>query len=122
VGLLGTLGDLSPETILKYDYGSYKGYVAENYVAQEFIASGRESLFCWEGRTSEIEFVISSDGYPVPIEVKAGRNTQSKSMAVFDNKYKPGLKCVISSKQLTFDKDKGIQRIPLYLTNRFPFI
>src|SRR3990167_2185726 len=38
VGILGALLDLPPKAILAYDYGTYKGYFAENFVAQEFIA------------------------------------------------------------------------------------
>ena len=38
VGILGELSDLSPQSILNYDYRSYKGYFAENFVAQKFLA------------------------------------------------------------------------------------
>lgn len=37
VGILGALNNLEPKSILDYDYGTYKGYFAENFVAQEFI-------------------------------------------------------------------------------------
>src|SRR5262249_15757540 len=33
IGILGALADLPPNVILEYDYGTYKGYVAENFVA-----------------------------------------------------------------------------------------
>lgn len=39
MGLLGALSGLTPKAILDYKYGSYKGYVAGNFIAQEFLAS-----------------------------------------------------------------------------------
>jgi hypothetical protein len=40
VGLLGSISQLPPKAILDYDYGRYKGYFAENFVAQEFRCAG----------------------------------------------------------------------------------
>ena len=37
IGILGSMSGLSPQVILDYDYGSFKGFFAENFVAQEFI-------------------------------------------------------------------------------------
>ncbi|MBU0567373.1 DUF4143 domain-containing protein [bacterium] len=60
VGLLATISNIDPAIILKYDYGSYKGYVAQNFVAQElrvqpgFVSCsvGKDALlrynFCWK--------------------------------------------------------------------------
>jgi hypothetical protein len=33
------MAGLSPETILNYEYGSYKGFFAENFVATELLIS-----------------------------------------------------------------------------------
>ena len=83
VGILGCMLDLSPETILQQNYGITKGYFAENYVAQEFVAAGHKRLYSWAERNSEIEFLRVRDGKVVPVEVKAGTRTQAKSLKQF---------------------------------------
>ncbi len=37
-GLLGAINRLSPESIMQYDYGTFKGHFAENFVLQELYA------------------------------------------------------------------------------------
>jgi hypothetical protein len=44
VGLLGSISQLPPKAILDYDYGRYKGYFAENFVAQEFRCAGVDTI------------------------------------------------------------------------------
>ena len=62
VGILGALSGLSPRTILEYDYGTYKGYFAENFVAQEFVSGNQRNLYSWQDGRSEIEFLRDVDG------------------------------------------------------------
>jgi uncharacterized protein len=75
VGMLGSMSGLSPKTIWDYDYGSYKGFFAENFVAQEFLSHGLDSLFSWQEQQSEIEFLIEDRGAVIPVEVKSGSIT-----------------------------------------------
>ena len=44
VGLLGAMSQITPKMILDYDWGSYKGFFVENYVAQAFLARGKEQI------------------------------------------------------------------------------
>ncbi|MFQ5631001.1 MAG: ATP-binding protein, partial [bacterium] len=115
VGMLGTISGLKPSQILQYDYSTYKGYVAENYVAQELRASGIGTLYCWEGRTSEIEFLLETASGIIPVEVKSGRVTQSKSLRVFEERYKPVKSIVLSAKNI---ESRGGSRsyLPLYVS------
>ena len=62
VGMLGAVSGLSPKTILDYDYGTYKGYFAENFVAQEFVNKGMRALYSWHENRSELEFLVESEG------------------------------------------------------------
>jgi uncharacterized protein len=96
VGILGSLSNLSPKTLLNYDFKTFKGYFVENAILQELRAS-HISPYCWEGRTSEIEFVFQYEDLIVPIEVKAGNRTKSKSLNIYKQKYNPSLSIVISS-------------------------
>jgi predicted AAA+ superfamily ATPase len=112
VGLLGTSGEIDPNTILKYEYGNYKGFVAENFVAQELRANGVRNLFCWEGRTSEVEFLLETASGIVPLEVKSGRATRSKSLEIFEKRYNPKRSVVLSAKNVEMRGPR--QYLPIY--------
>jgi len=112
--LLGAISDIKPSQILQYDYGSYKGDVAENYVAQELRASGMGALYCWEGRTSEVEFLLETADGIFPIEVKSGQVTQLKSLKVFEARYRPRSSIVLSAKNV---QRRGSRLyLPLYVS------
>ena len=112
VGLLNTMNELSPKLILDYNFGSYKGYIAENFIAQEIRALGNKKLYCWEGRTSEIEFLLEVDGFPVPIEVKSGKITKSKSLKVFEERYSPRQSIIFSGKNVNISGER--EYYPIY--------
>ena len=68
----------------------YKGYVAENFVAQEFAAMGIEPSYSWGDARAEIEFIVSDDeGNIIPVEVKSGRRTRAKSLQSYIKKCRP---------------------------------
>ena len=116
VGLLSTVTNIDPTIILQYDYGSYKGYVAENFVAQELRATGVRDLFCWEGRTSEVEFLLETPSGIIPVEVKSGWITQSKSLNVFEKRYHPRQSAILSAGNV---KRQGSRLYtPLYAASR----
>lgn len=48
----------------------------------------------------------------IPVEVKAGDNTQSKSLNIYKEKYNPSYSNRISTKNFGFKN--GIKSIPLY--------
>lgn len=120
VGVLGALSRLTPKTILDYDYGSYKGYFAENFAAQEFTAGGVAELFCWRETTAEVEFVREIDGKLFPIEIKSGWATRTKSLNEFDRKYAPDYRIVMSARNLKINVERKLHYYPLYLASRFP--
>ena len=120
IGLLGALSDLPINTIMEYNYGTYKCYYAENFVAQEFICAGYKNLHCWAERTSEVEFVLEVDGDILPIEVKSGWNTRSRSLASFVKKYSPKYRTIMSANNFKIDGSNKVHRYPLYLASKFP--
>ncbi len=117
-GLLGALGDIPPQSILAYEYGSYKGYVAENFVAQEFVCSSNQPCFYWREGTAEVEFLRLIDGEIVPVEVKSGWVTQAKSLNVFAKKYAPPRQVILSGKPLMINRKTGVHSYPLYLASK----
>jgi len=122
IGILGALSDLSARTILEYSFQSYKGFFAENFVAQELTATGVESLFCWRENTAEVEFLLERDGAAMPVEVKSGWVTQSKSLGEFARKYGPPSRTILSANNASVDRKNRICRIPLYLASRLPLL
>jgi len=119
-GMLGAISNLPPKTILDYDYGSYKGYFAENFVAQEFLCAGESEIYSWRERKAEVEFLREIEGEVLPIEIKSGWVTQAKSLKVFADRYNPEYRTIMSANNLHIDKDNKIHRYPLYLASRFP--
>lgn len=120
VGLLGAMSGIAPATFLNYDFGSYQGYVAENFVAQELRAAGDKSIYCWQGRTAEIEFLLEREGIIVPVEVKSGWVTQSKSMKVYADRYRPPKMYILSAKNVTHSNN--LHYLPLYTASRLNFV
>ena len=98
VGMLGTMAYIKPQVFLEYGFGMYQGYVAENFVAQELLACGFSDLYFWHGRTSEIEFLAASEKGIVPIEVKSGRVTNSRSLSVYEEKFRPERAYILSAR------------------------
>ncbi len=118
VGILGAMSGLPPKVILDYDYGSYKGYFAENFIAQELLALGEDTLYNWQEKNNEIEFLIERNGEVIPIEVKAGSTIKAKSLKIFSQKYKTAYQVIFSGQLL--DIGSSIHLYPLYLASWFP--
>jgi predicted AAA+ superfamily ATPase len=112
--------NLKPESILRYDYGSYKGYFAENFVLQELCSYRLDKIVTWYGRTSEIEFVLEINASIIPVEVKAGFNTKAKSLQAFINKYNPVYAVKFTGNKFGCDRQKRIFNYPLYMILKFP--
>jgi len=120
IGLLGAMTRLNVERIITYNYGSYKGYFAENFILQELYSYGYHEVVTWSGRTSEIEFVLELDGRLIPVEVKAGTNTKAKSLFAFINKFDPDSSIKFTGNKYGYDSQHKIYNFPLYMTSKFP--
>ncbi len=120
IGLLGAMVNLSPESIITYNYGTYKGYFAENFTLQELYTHNFKDIVTWTGKTSEVEFIIEINGRIIPIEVKSGINTKAKSLLAFIDKYKPNFSVKFTGNKFGIDKIRNIYNYPLYLISKFP--
>ncbi len=116
-GLLGALSRLPMANILRQDYGSYKGYYAENFVAQEFNALGWHTA-CWREGQAEVEFLCEHGGRAIPVEVKSGQATQSKSLAAFQAKYQPPVSFILSGKTPRAQVSTTKHHLPLYMASK----
>lgn len=120
IGILGAVSGISPGSMLDYDYGSYKGYIAENFAAQEFLSAGHKNLYGWSEGTAEVEFLCEENGVILPVEIKSGWVTQAKSLKVFAEKYEPPYRTVMSGCNMKLSNDGKYHGYPLYLAGRFP--
>ena len=113
VGLLSNKTKITKNNLEEYNQ-LFKGAITENYIAQQLKTNGYD-LYYWETSTgSEVDFVIVKEDDVIPIEVKSGENTKSKSLNTFVNQYKPKYSIRISSKNFGFENN--IKSIPLYAT------
>ncbi|WOO86781.1 AAA family ATPase [Mollicutes bacterium LVI A0039] len=90
----------------------YIGVVIENYVATELYKNYNKELYSFNDNSKEIDFLIEQDNMVIPIEVKAARNTKSKSLKVFMEQNQTELAYRVSQKN--FGMENNIKSIPLY--------
>ena len=116
VGLLTMKSGISYQTILSTieQDNSFLGALAENYVAQQFMAN-RVPLFYWKNdNTAEVDFVLQTNEGIIPVEVKKGKRNKAISMNLFSQKYNSPYSIRISQKHFGFDNN--IKSVPLYAT------
>jgi len=114
VGILNNILKITLEDILTDTLSLYKGIIAENYVANQLICLNYDLYYWKNDNQSEIDFLIHNKDGIIPVEVKAGDNTQSKSLKLFMEKYDCPYGIRISTKELGFDSKSKIKSIPLY--------
>lgn len=116
VGLLSTLLEIKFNDILLDKPYIFKGEIAENYVAQQFISNNITLQYYKidqkNNENMEIDFILYNDDGIIPVEVKADDNTKSNSLKKYINRYNPEYAIRISSKNFGFENK--IKSVPLY--------
>ena len=116
VGILNNILKLNIEDILSDNISLYKGVIAENFVANQLVCNGFDLYYYRSNNTSEVDFLLYTKDGIIPVEVKAGNATQSKSLKLYIEKYKPKYAIRISAKDFGYDPKTNIKSIPLYAT------
>jgi predicted AAA+ superfamily ATPase len=114
IGLLTMKTGVPPSLILSAGTAenTFIGALTENYVAQS-LACKRYGLYYWTNEgTAEVDFVLQKDVSIIPIEVKTGTRVKSRSLTIFNTKYKPAYAIRVSAKNFGFEN--GIKSVPLY--------
>lgn len=112
VGILNSICDIRLSDIINDTDFMFKGAIAENYIAEE-LNSMDIPLIYWKSKgNAEIDFLLTTSDGIIPIEVKASKRTQSKSLNVYIQEYKPKYAIRISAKNFGFKNN--IKSIPLY--------
>lgn len=114
VGLLTMKSGISRQTVLASGgiENTFLGAISENYVAQALWANGCDLYYWTSNGIAELDFVLQSGNDIIPIEVKTGTRTRSRSLNLFTEKYKPAYAIRVSSKNFGFEN--GIKSVPLY--------
>ena len=116
VGILNNILKLNIEDILNDNISLYKGVIAENFVANQLVCNGFDLYYYRSNNTSKVDFLLYTKDGIIPVEVKAGNATQSKSLKLYIEKYKPKYAIRISTKDFGYDPKTNIKSIPLYAT------
>lgn len=100
--------------LLNGNLGVFKGALYENIAAQ-ILGMHERALYYFEPNTSsEIDFIIYYKGEICPLEIKAGRNTVSKSFTNFVDKYNSPYAFRLSQKNIGTNKE-NVSYVPLYM-------
>jgi predicted AAA+ superfamily ATPase len=92
----------------------FQGALAENYVAQQLMATGHELFYWTSDNTAEVDFLVQTQNGVSAIEVKSATNTRSHSLRIFSDKFKPERTIRLSLKP--FGSGGNITAVPLYAT------
>lgn len=119
VGLLGAQSRLSPQTVIQGNqlFVEFKGALTENFVAQELMSANHNALYYWTSPgTAEVDFILPIEDKILPLEVKAGQNTNKKSLLSYEDKYHPAQ--LTRTSLMNLKHDSGLYNYPLYLVSK----
>lgn len=120
VGLLNHMLGTGYKEIKQQGY-EYKGYIAENFVQQEFAALGVEPSFSWHDARAEIEFLLTNElGQVVPVEVKSGKRTRARSLQSYITKCQPHKTIKLAGTQGSSVLEQENIVMPLYYAQYVP--
>lgn len=121
VGLLSALSKLPARTLIEGDriFTEFNGALAEQYVLQQLKTLDDMEIAYWISKSgnAELDFIIQTDGYIIPVEVKANTNLQAKSLKVYREKFEPEIS--IRTSLADYEINNGLYNIPLYMTDKF---
>lgn len=118
-GLLRNLSDIDGKILLEppHQYAEYKGALAENYILQSLTAQFQTSFRYWNsGNKAEIDFLLQYNNRIFPIEVKAGKSIQGKSLLQYEKLFQPAYR--IRYSMLNLKQDGNLLNIPLFLADK----
>jgi uncharacterized protein len=115
VGLLAAQSHLEPSAVLEGDraFVEFKGALTEQFVQQELRTFSR-TPYTWapSDSTAEVDFLVEAADGVVPLEVKAERNLQAKSLGVYRAKYAPAR--AVRTSLADGREENGLLDVPLY--------
>jgi len=114
LGILRHLSGFQPEELTSWGDNIYKGFYAENFVLTELLSHGLSTPTAWREGDSEVEFLVETPQGIVPLEVKSGKNTRSRSLTIYLKRYKPRHALKLVGKEYGGTSRSGVQTLPLF--------
>ena len=113
--LISMYEDSAADSIMNGNLGLFKGAIYENIVAECLRKSGHWFYYYAPTPEKEIDFILNDEGKVLPLEVKAGENTRSRSLKslLADSKYSIERCIRLSAKNI--GDDEKIAAYPLYM-------
>lgn len=116
VGLLGCMVGVHPRTLLESNslFVEFKGALTEQYVCQQLKTIEDIGIYYYtnDRGSCEVDFVVDTGEYIIPIEAKAETNLNAKSLKVYQEKYSP--KVSVRTSMADFKKEENLINLPLY--------
>ncbi len=116
VGLLSCMSDITPRTLLDCNsiFVEFKGALTEQYVCQQLKTLDNLGVYYYtnDRASCEVDFVINTDEYIVPVEVKAEINLKAKSLKTYHERFNPEIS--IRTSMANYKKEDWLINLPLY--------
>ena len=116
VGLLACMVGINQKVLLDGNalFVEFKGALTEQYVLQQLIVDGNLKIYYYTNENSgwEVDFVVDTGDYVVPVEVKAEVNLRAKSLKAYVEKFNPNV--AIRTSMSNYKKESWLINLPLY--------
>lgn len=121
VGLLRRLAQLSPTAFGEGNrlFTEFKGSLSENYVLQALQNQLEVTPRYWSQTNPpyEVDFIIQHENDIIPVEVKAGQNTEAKSLKKYKEKFGEQIKLRVRFSLDNLCLDGDLLNIPLFMAD-----
>jgi predicted AAA+ superfamily ATPase len=119
IGLLNAMADIQYKQIINKDF-AFKGFIAEVFVLNEIISAhirpSNAAFYAYKKGESEVEFLFQgANGYPIPLEVKSGKNTKAKSLTALVKRFDLPKAYKLSAKLVEVNSERVVEQWPIYL-------
>lgn len=122
VGLLRRLALLSPTAFGEGNrlFTEFKGALSENYVLQALTCQFEAVPRYWsQGNPPyEVDFIIQRENDIIPVEVKAERNTEARSLKKYKEKFGDKIKLRVRFSLDNLKQDNDMLNIPLFMADQ----
>ncbi len=125
IGLMNQLMELDYNEALNHKnlVAIYKGQLAEQFVGQELAVAMQQQHYYWaraaKSSNAEIDYLVTSAGSLIPIEVKDGPSGKLRSLHLYRSTYHPDFSVVFYAGEMRFLNTENLLFLPLYFVNSF---
>ncbi len=121
VGILRRMSQLAPSAFGEGDrlFTEFKGTLTENYILQSLLMQYEVKPRYWSVSNPpyEVDFIVQRENDIIPVEVKADRNIEARSLKKYKEKYGDQTKIRIRYSLNNLQMDQDLLNIPLFLAD-----